>query len=168
MTFANVVRLTVYATDVDELFKHWAGLQRRFGNPDSGFTTSVVGVTRLAAPQLMVLLEATAVDLTQLRLPRATPDDLGSGRNGIGRSVRRGRTRISSQMERLERTSVALSRAITAKPVSREIIGSVAVIAKHRFPCLPLCSRSRLRCGRGASHGCVYRAGLASWASSVP
>ncbi len=50
MTFANVVRLTVYATDVDELFKHWAGLQRRFGNPDSGFTTSVVGVTRLAAP----------------------------------------------------------------------------------------------------------------------
>ena len=62
MTFANVVRLTVYTTDVDELFKHWAGLQRRFENPDSGFTTSVVGVTRLAAPQLLVLLEATAVD----------------------------------------------------------------------------------------------------------
>jgi enamine deaminase RidA (YjgF/YER057c/UK114 family) len=61
MTLANVVRLNAYATDVDELFKHWARLTDRFG--DSGrFVTSVLGVTRLAAPQLLVLLEATAVD----------------------------------------------------------------------------------------------------------
>jgi enamine deaminase RidA (YjgF/YER057c/UK114 family) len=62
MTVANVVRLNVYTTDVDELFKHWGSLQSRFGSSDGGFATSVLGVTRLAAPQLLVLLEATAVD----------------------------------------------------------------------------------------------------------
>jgi enamine deaminase RidA (YjgF/YER057c/UK114 family) len=62
MTFANIVRLNVYTTDVDELFKHWARLPDRFGNSDSRFVTTVLGVTRLAAPPLLVLLEATAVD----------------------------------------------------------------------------------------------------------
>jgi enamine deaminase RidA (YjgF/YER057c/UK114 family) len=61
MTLANVVRLTVYTTDVDELFKHWESLPSRFGDSNH-FTTSVLGVTRLAAPQLLVLLEATAID----------------------------------------------------------------------------------------------------------
>ncbi len=62
MAFANVVRLNVYTTDVDELFKHWARLPERFGNSDGSFVTSVLGVSRLAAPPLLVLLEATAVD----------------------------------------------------------------------------------------------------------
>jgi enamine deaminase RidA (YjgF/YER057c/UK114 family) len=62
MTLANVVRLNVYTTDVDELFKHWGRLPDRFGKSDGRFVTSVVGVTRLAAPPLLVLLEATAVD----------------------------------------------------------------------------------------------------------
>ena len=62
MTLGNVVRLNVYTTDVDELFKHWGTLPARFGNSDGGWTTSVLGVTRLAAPQLLVLLEATAAD----------------------------------------------------------------------------------------------------------
>jgi enamine deaminase RidA (YjgF/YER057c/UK114 family) len=62
MTFADVVRLNVYTTDDDELFKHWAHLPDRFSNSDDRFVTSVLGVTRLAAPQLLVLLEATAVD----------------------------------------------------------------------------------------------------------
>ena len=62
MTLANIVRLNVYTTDVDELFKHWARLTDRFGNADGGFATTVLGVTRLAAPGLLVLLEATAVD----------------------------------------------------------------------------------------------------------
>jgi enamine deaminase RidA (YjgF/YER057c/UK114 family) len=62
MTLANVIRLNAYATDVDELFKHWPTLTDRFGTLDGGFATSVLGVTRLAAPQLLVLLEATAVD----------------------------------------------------------------------------------------------------------
>ena len=62
MTLANIVRLNVYTTDVDELFKHWARLPDRFGDSDGRFVTSVLGVTRLAAPQLLVLLEATAID----------------------------------------------------------------------------------------------------------
>ena len=61
MTLANVIRLNAYATDVDELFKNWARLTGRFGSDDH-FVTSVLGVTRLAAPSLLVLLEATAAD----------------------------------------------------------------------------------------------------------
>lgn len=61
MTFANIVRLNAYTTDVDELFKHWARIPQRFG-PGNRFVTSVLGATRLAAPDLLVLLEATAVD----------------------------------------------------------------------------------------------------------
>ena len=62
MTLANVVRLNVHTTDVDALFKHWARLPDRFASSEGGWVTSVLGVTRLAAPQLLVLLEATAVD----------------------------------------------------------------------------------------------------------
>jgi enamine deaminase RidA (YjgF/YER057c/UK114 family) len=59
MSLADVVRLNAYTTDVDGLFEHWAKLKDRVAG---GFATSVLGVTRLAAPQLLVLLEATAVD----------------------------------------------------------------------------------------------------------
>jgi enamine deaminase RidA (YjgF/YER057c/UK114 family) len=62
MTLANLVRMNVYTTDVDELFKHWALIKDRVAGVDGHFATSVVGVTRLAAPPLLVLLEATAVD----------------------------------------------------------------------------------------------------------
>jgi enamine deaminase RidA (YjgF/YER057c/UK114 family) len=62
MTLANVARLNVYATDVDELFKHWGRIKDRFDSAKGRFVTSVLGVARLAAPQLVVLLEATAVD----------------------------------------------------------------------------------------------------------
>lgn len=62
MTLGNVVRLNVYTTDVDEPFKHWVRIPDRFQNSDGGFATSVLGVTRLAAPPLLVLLEATAID----------------------------------------------------------------------------------------------------------
>jgi enamine deaminase RidA (YjgF/YER057c/UK114 family) len=62
MTLANVVRLNAYTTDVDELFKHWASLTDRFGKAGGRFVTSVLGVAQLAAPPLLVLLEATAVE----------------------------------------------------------------------------------------------------------
>ena len=61
MTLADVIRLNVYTTDVDDLFAHWSRIPERFG-ADQRFVTSVLGVTRLAAPELLVLLEATAVD----------------------------------------------------------------------------------------------------------
>ncbi len=61
MTLANIVRLNVYTTDFDELVKHWARLTDRFGNSGGRFVTSLLGVTRLFTPELLVLLEATAV-----------------------------------------------------------------------------------------------------------
>jgi enamine deaminase RidA (YjgF/YER057c/UK114 family) len=62
MTLADIVRLNVYTTDVDQLFEHFSRLPERFGNADGRFATTVLGVSRLAAPQLLVLLEATAVN----------------------------------------------------------------------------------------------------------
>jgi enamine deaminase RidA (YjgF/YER057c/UK114 family) len=62
MTFANIVRLNVYTTDFDEFVKHWSMITGRFGNSGSRFATTVLGVQRLFTPDLLVLLEATAVD----------------------------------------------------------------------------------------------------------
>ena len=62
MSFANVVRLNAYTTDFDEFVKHWTRLEARFDDVDGRFATSLLGVTRLFTPQLLVLLEATAVD----------------------------------------------------------------------------------------------------------
>jgi len=60
MSVADVVRLNVYATDVDELLTLFPQIGSRFGN--NRYATTVLGVPRLAAPQLLVMLEATAVD----------------------------------------------------------------------------------------------------------
>ena len=62
MTIANVVRLNVYTTDFDELVAHWTRIADRFGRADGRFVTSLFGVARLFTPELLVLLEATAVD----------------------------------------------------------------------------------------------------------
>lgn len=62
MTLANVVRVNVYTTDFDELVRHWQTLVDRFSKSDGRFVTSLLGVTRLFTPDLLVMLEATAVD----------------------------------------------------------------------------------------------------------
>jgi enamine deaminase RidA (YjgF/YER057c/UK114 family) len=62
MTLANVVRLNAYTTDFDDLLKNWATLTGRFGDSEPTFATTLLGVTRLPAPGLLVLLEATAID----------------------------------------------------------------------------------------------------------
>jgi enamine deaminase RidA (YjgF/YER057c/UK114 family) len=62
MTLANVVRLNLYTTDFDELVKHWGRLADRFGSSGGRFATTLLGVTRLFTPELLVLLEATALD----------------------------------------------------------------------------------------------------------
>jgi enamine deaminase RidA (YjgF/YER057c/UK114 family) len=59
MSLANIVRLNVYATDVDEAIRHFPRISDRFGN--SRYATSVLGVAHLPA-QFLVMLEATAVD----------------------------------------------------------------------------------------------------------
>jgi enamine deaminase RidA (YjgF/YER057c/UK114 family) len=61
MTFANVVRLNVYTTDVDAFLEHFATLTDRLVDA-GGFASTLLGVTRLAFPELLVEIEATAVD----------------------------------------------------------------------------------------------------------
>lgn len=61
MTLANLVRLNVYTTDVDRLFEHYGVLASRLGAAGVAPSTTMLGVTRLAIPDLMVELEGTAV-----------------------------------------------------------------------------------------------------------
>ncbi|GIH95990.1 enamine deaminase RidA [Planobispora siamensis] len=61
MSLANLVRLNVYTTDVDLLFQHYGVLAARLGAAGAAPSTTMLGVTRLAIPDLMVELEGTAV-----------------------------------------------------------------------------------------------------------
>jgi enamine deaminase RidA (YjgF/YER057c/UK114 family) len=61
MSLANLVRLNVYTTDVDLLFQHYGVLASRLGAAGVAPSTTMLGVTRLAIPALMVELEGTAV-----------------------------------------------------------------------------------------------------------
>ncbi|MCP2343215.1 enamine deaminase RidA (YjgF/YER057c/UK114 family) [Actinomadura rupiterrae] len=61
MSLANLVRLNVYTTDVDQLFEHYGILAARLGTAGVAPSTTMLGVTRLAIPTLMVELEGTAV-----------------------------------------------------------------------------------------------------------
>ncbi|MCX5254733.1 RidA family protein [Streptomyces canus] len=61
MSLANLVRLNVYTTDVDLLFPHYSVLAARLGAAGVAPATTMLGVTRLAIPTLMVELEGTAV-----------------------------------------------------------------------------------------------------------
>ncbi|MFC7039283.1 RidA family protein [Nonomuraea rubra] len=61
MSLANLVRLNVYATDVDRLSDHYGVLAERLGAAGVAPSTTMLGVTRLAIPDLMVELEGTAV-----------------------------------------------------------------------------------------------------------
>ena len=55
--FSHVVRLNVYTTDVGALFPHWGRIVARAGGKYACF---LGGVKRLAFPELMVEIEATA------------------------------------------------------------------------------------------------------------
>ncbi|WP_406066897.1 RidA family protein [Streptomyces sp. NBC_01077] len=61
MSLANLVRLTVYTTDVDLLFPHYGVLAARLGAAGVAPTSTLLGVTRLAIPGQLVELEGTAV-----------------------------------------------------------------------------------------------------------
>ncbi|MFJ1779634.1 RidA family protein [Streptomyces anulatus] len=61
MSLANLVRLNVYTTDVDRLFQHYGALAGRLGAAGVAPASTLLGVTRLAVPGLLVELEGTAV-----------------------------------------------------------------------------------------------------------
>ena len=61
MSLANLVRLNIYTTDVDLLFQHYGVMASRMGPAGVTPTTTMLGVARLAFPDLMVELEGTAV-----------------------------------------------------------------------------------------------------------
>ncbi len=62
MTLANVVRLNIYTTDIDTLLQHFPLLTGRFEGTSDRFASTLLGVARLAGPDLLVALEATAMD----------------------------------------------------------------------------------------------------------
>ncbi|MGI8491146.1 MAG: Rid family hydrolase [Acidimicrobiales bacterium] len=59
MTTSDIVRLTVHTTDVDALLAVYASVAGALApNPPA---MTLIGVTRLASPELKVEIEATAV-----------------------------------------------------------------------------------------------------------
>jgi enamine deaminase RidA (YjgF/YER057c/UK114 family) len=61
MTLTNIVRLTVYTTDVDAMISNYDLLVGRLDGAGVKPAQTLLGVARLAFPELMVELEATAV-----------------------------------------------------------------------------------------------------------
>lgn len=62
MSLANIIRLAIYTTDVDDAMKHFDVLGARFGPINTSPPMTLLGVTRLAIPGLMFEIEATAAD----------------------------------------------------------------------------------------------------------
>jgi enamine deaminase RidA (YjgF/YER057c/UK114 family) len=60
MDLRNVVRLGIFATDVDAALRNFDLLGTRFGPLRSAPPMTLVGVTRLALPGLLFEIEATA------------------------------------------------------------------------------------------------------------
>jgi enamine deaminase RidA (YjgF/YER057c/UK114 family) len=60
MTLRNIIRLGVYATDVDEALKHFDLMGLRFGPIQCAPPMTLLGVDRLAIPGLLFEIEATA------------------------------------------------------------------------------------------------------------
>lgn len=60
MDLSNLTRLTIYTTNVDEALKHFDLLGQRMGHASAAPPMTLLGVTRLAAPSLMIELEGSA------------------------------------------------------------------------------------------------------------
>jgi enamine deaminase RidA (YjgF/YER057c/UK114 family) len=61
MSLSNVVRLNYYTTDVDGFVENAGVLGERMGAAGVSPASTLLGVARLAFPELMVEMEATAV-----------------------------------------------------------------------------------------------------------
>ena len=61
MTLSNVVRLNYYTPSVDALFEHYGALVGRLSAAGCQPASTLLGVARLAFPELLIEIEATAV-----------------------------------------------------------------------------------------------------------
>jgi enamine deaminase RidA (YjgF/YER057c/UK114 family) len=61
MTLSNVVHLNYYTTDVDSFLQASASASERLKAENCHPASTLLGVTRLAFPQLLIEMEATAV-----------------------------------------------------------------------------------------------------------
>jgi enamine deaminase RidA (YjgF/YER057c/UK114 family) len=61
MALSDVVRLTYYTTDMDAFFGAYGTLAERLASGNCRPAATLLGVTRLAFPEFMVEIEATAV-----------------------------------------------------------------------------------------------------------
>ena len=59
--FSDVVRLNFYTTDLDGFFAHRNVLMERIVASGARYTSTLLGVARLARPDLLIEIEATAV-----------------------------------------------------------------------------------------------------------
>ena len=59
MTLADIVRINIYTTDMDLFFEHAEELDR-LRDTRAKYASTLVGVTRLAFPEFLVEIEATA------------------------------------------------------------------------------------------------------------
>lgn len=57
----NVVRLNMYTTDIDGFLANYGVLSSRLASTESAPSSTLIGVQRLAFPELLVELEATAI-----------------------------------------------------------------------------------------------------------
>lgn len=62
MGLANITRLSIFTTDVDAAMKHFDVLGARFGSVGAAPPMTLLGVTRLAMPELLIEFEATAAE----------------------------------------------------------------------------------------------------------
>jgi enamine deaminase RidA (YjgF/YER057c/UK114 family) len=60
MTFADVMRLNIYTTDMEQFFAHYEYFSTRLGQAGCRFAGTLLGVQRLADPSLLLEIEATA------------------------------------------------------------------------------------------------------------
>ena len=87
MSLANVVRLNIYTTDVDELLANYGSVAERLQSAGVAPPGTLLGVARLAFPELLVEIEATAVDSNWRDPLRRLPpvrDHLRGAHSGAG------------------------------------------------------------------------------------
>jgi len=61
MSLSNVVHLNFYMTDLDAFFEHYGVVVERLAKANCQPASTLLGISRLAFPPLMIEMEATAI-----------------------------------------------------------------------------------------------------------